>query len=277
MNNKKGNSFRAFMKVTMLYLGRLLTVTIILFSLAYTLQYAQNSAYGRQRFSIRHLDFTGIHNADKTALEVLVRRSLPASLLQFDPAEIRQIVESEPWIKSATVRRVFPDRVVIAVEERQPAAIATIDGEFYVVDADGNVLDRYGARHKSVDGPIVKGLINVARENAKEDNQARMSAYLAVIADFKTAPEDLLTHISEIDVENPRKVALIPTDEPIPIFVGNQAFLHRYQTFLDNRGTYDELKRQYGTIEYVDVTLEDKIIFHTPQNQQALMGNEAEF
>jgi hypothetical protein len=156
-------------------------------------------------------------------------------------------------------------------------AVATMDGEFYVVDADGSVLDRYGARHKSLDGPIVKGLINVARENAREDNQERMSAYLAVIADFKTAPEDLLTHISEIDVGNPRKVALIPTDEPVPIFVGNQAFLRRYQTFLENRETYDELKRQYGTIEYVDVTFEDKIIFHTPQNQQALMRNEAQF
>ncbi len=275
MNNKKGNSFGAFMKFTMLYLGRLLTVAFILFSLVYTLQYAKSSSYGKARFSIRHLDFAGIQNADKTALDALVRRSLPANLLQFDATEIREIVESEPWIKSASVRRVLPDRVVITVEEHQPAAIATIDGEFYVVDADGSVLDRYGARHKSIDGPIIKGLINVARENAREDNQARMRAYLAVVADFKTAAEDLLSYISEIDVENPRKVALIPTDEPIPIFVGDRAFLHRYQTFQNNRGLYEELKRQYGTIEYVDVTFEDKIIFHTPQSQTALMRSEA--
>lgn len=277
MNNKKGISFRAFMRFAALYLGRLLTVAIILFSIGYALQYAQNASDGQERFSIRRLDITGIRNADRAALEALVRRSLPTNLLLVDPGQVREVVESEPWIKSATVRRVLPDRLVVALEERQPAAVATIDGEFYVVDADGAVLDRYGARHKSIDGPIVKGLINVARENARDDNQARMRAYLAVTADFRTAAEDFLGYISEIDVENPRKVALIPTDDPIPIFVGDRAFLHRYQTFRDSRSLYDELKRQYGTIEYVDVTFEDKIIFHTPQTQQALMRSEAQF
>jgi hypothetical protein len=265
------------MKFATLYLGRLLIVASILFSIGYGLQYAQNSSYGQERFSVRRLDITGIKNADKAALEALVRRSLPTNLLQVDPGQVRELVESEPWIKSATVRRLPPDRLVVALEERQPAAVATIDGEFYVVDADGAVLDHYGARHKSIDGPIVKGLINVARENAREDNQERMRAYLAVITDFKTAAEDFLSYISEIDVGNPRKVALIPTDEPIPIFVGDRAFLHRYQTFKNSRGLYEELKRQYGNIEYVDVTFEDKIIFHTPQTQQALMRSEAQF
>jgi len=261
----------------MLYLGRLLTVALILSSLGYAIQYAQISPYGKARFSARHLDITGVQNADKAALEALIRRSLPANLLQVHASQIRQIVESEPWVNAATVRRVLPDRLVVAIEERQPAAVATIDGEFYVVDANGSVLDRYGARHKSIDGPIVKGLINVARENAREENQARMRAYLAVIADFKTAAEDSLSYISEIDVENPRKVALIPTDEPIPVFVGDHSFLRRYQTFQNSRSLYEELKSQYGNIEYVDVTFEDKIIFHTPQTQQALMRSEAQF
>ncbi|MFB3902467.1 MAG: cell division protein FtsQ/DivIB [Acidobacteriota bacterium] len=277
MNNKKGGSFRTFMKFAILYLGRLLTVAFILFAIGYGLQYAQSSPYGRQRFAIRHLDIRGIQNADKAALEAMVRRGLPANLLQVSPGQVREIVESEPWIKSATVRRVFPDRLVITLEERQPAAVATIDGELYVVDADGTVLDHYSARHKSVDGPIVKGLINVARENAREDNRERMRAYLAVVTDFKKAAEDLLGYISEIDVDNPRKVALIPTDEPIPVFVGDRAFFRRYQTFRNNQALYEELKQQYGAIEYVDVTFEDKIIFHTPQSQQALMRAEAQF
>lgn len=265
------------MKFGLLYLGRVLTVALIAFSIVYGLQYAQNSSYGKARFAIRHLEITGIQNADKSALEALVRRGLPASLLQVNPAQIRSLVEAEPWIQSAVVRRVFPDHLLVAVQERQAAAIATIDGEFYVVDADGLVLDRYGARHKSIDGPIVKGLINVARENAREENQTRMRAYLAVVTDFKTAPEDLLGYISEIDVENPRKVALIPTDEPIPVFVGDRSFLHRYQVFQGGRGLYEELKQQYGSIEYVDVTFDDKIIFHTPQAQQAMVRTETEF
>jgi len=275
--NKKGNRLATFLRLTTLYLGRLLTVAIIVFSLAYGLHYAQDSSYGKQRFAIRDLDLAGIKHADKAALETLVRRGLPVNLLQTDLDQIREIVESEPWIKSATVHRLLPNRLVITVVEREPAAVATIDGEFYVVDAEGNVLDHYGARHQSIDGPIVKGLTNVARENAREDNQARMAAYLAVITELRKAPEDLLGLISEIEVENPRRVALIPSDEPIPIIVGDRNFLQRYQKFLDSRSVFEELKRQYGNIEYVDVTFDDKIIFHRPQDQQALVQHEAEF
>ncbi|HXK61653.1 MAG TPA: FtsQ-type POTRA domain-containing protein [Acidobacteriota bacterium] len=277
MNSKKDRRIAKLTASVMIIAGRCLCVAIIVFSLAYWLEYAGNSPYGNERFAVRTIELTGTEHADSEALQAIVRRSLPVNLLQADVDQIRSIVESEPWVKSATVRRVLPDRLLVAVEEHEPAAIATIDGELYLVDFDGNILDRYGSRHQSIGGPIVKGLINVARENAREENRARMAVYHAVIAEFQAAPEDLLNNISEIDVGNPRRTALVPADDPIPVYVGDHAFLERYRRFLESRNLFEELKRQYGSIEYIDVTFEDKIIFHRPQDQQALIQQPERF
>jgi cell division septal protein FtsQ len=261
----------AFLRVLCVHLGRLVTVVAILGSLGYALYYAQASPDGARLFPIARIEFTGTAQMDQEALTALLRRSLPPNLLQVDLPAVRRTVESEPWVQSARVRRVLPDRLVIDVVERQPAAVATIDSELYVVDQDGTILDRYSASYDGLERPIVKGLVNLARENARDGNAARMRAYLRVVSALEKSPKGYLAYISEIDVENPQRVALIPNDAPVPVFVGDTAFLERYETFLSSLGMYRQLTEKYGPIEYVDVTFGDRIIFHTAGAEQAEM------
>jgi hypothetical protein len=90
-----------------------------------------------------------------------------------------------------------------------------------------------------------------------------MQVYLRVV-------DELDSHnpsISEVDVETPEQVAVIPMDDPIPIHLGDEDFLRRYETFMSQKDLYDRLKEEYGTIESVDVTYDNKIIFHTPQKK----------
>jgi cell division septal protein FtsQ len=277
LNNKKSRTFVALLRIVILYSGRVLTVALVFGSVAYGLYYAQHSPYGKARFPIAGIDYRGLEHVDQKALDSLVRRSLPTNLLQVDLDHVREIVEAEPWVASAQVKRALPDRLEISITERLAAAVAAIDNDLYVVDLNGSVLDRYGSRYCSLDGPIVKGLVNLARENARQDNQRRMQAYLQVVSEFRASPDDRLVTISEINVEDPRRVALIPSDEPIPVFVGEAAYLRRYETFLSCKEFYQQLKLQYGVIEYVDVTFEDKIIFHTPDRRQKAIQAGARF
>jgi cell division septal protein FtsQ len=277
LNNKKSRTFLALFRIAILYFGRVLAVSLVFGSVAYGLYYAQHSAYARQRFPVARIDYHGIEHVNQLALDAVVRRTLPDNLLQVDLGHVREIVESEPWVESARVKRVLPDRLEISLDEREPVAVATMDNELYVVDRNGSVLDRYGSRYGSLDGPIVKGLVNLARENSRQDNQRRMKAYLQVIAEFRSSGKDRLGTLSEINVEDPRRVALIPADDPIPVFVGDAAYLKRYETFLSCSEFYQQLKQQYGVIEYVDVTFEDKIIFHTPDQRQRALRAGARF
>jgi cell division protein FtsQ len=267
LNNKKSSTFVAFCRLLAVYLGRLLTLAAVLGSTGYALYYAHTSAYGTQRFPVARIEFTGVKHLDQQALTALLRHSLPGNLLQVDLAAVRRTVESESWIQSASVRRVIPDRLVIQVIEREPAAVAIVEGALYVVDERGTVLDRYGAAYDTLERPIVKGL---ARD-AREENANRMQTYLQVIAELEESPKGHLAFISEVDVADPQRVALIPTEEPVPVLVGDKLFLQRYETFVSCLEMYRQLKERYGAIDYVDMTLDDRVVFHRAGEEQAEM------
>jgi cell division protein FtsQ len=62
------------------------------------------------------------------------------SLLAFDAAEARQRIEQLPWVKSATISRIYPASLEVRITERRPAAVWASDGRDYLVDASGRVL-----------------------------------------------------------------------------------------------------------------------------------------
>ncbi len=223
----------------------------------------------RSVFRLQKVQFAGLRHLDADRLDQLVRAASPANALLVDLDRVRSLIESEDWVEEAVVRRRLPDQLHVFVTERKPAAAATIDGQLQVVDASGVVLAPYGADFQSLDRPIVKGLKNVALENALQENSVRMATYLRILADMDAAGPGYAGSISEIDVSDPERVAVVPTEEPVPVFLGDHDFARRYQVFLARLDLYRELKARHGVIESVDVTYDDKIIIHTPEASAA--------
>ena len=61
-------------------------------------------------------------------------------MLYVDVDEARARVEALPWVKSAEVRRVWPDRIRVRIVERSPVAVWQKDGAKAVIDADGHPI-----------------------------------------------------------------------------------------------------------------------------------------
>jgi cell division protein FtsQ len=59
------------------------------------------------------------------------------SLLFLDVAKIRERLKRLPLVKEAAVTKLYPDRLLIEIEERQPFALWQCDGELKIVAADG--------------------------------------------------------------------------------------------------------------------------------------------
>lgn len=93
-----------------------------------------------------------------------------SSVVFLDVAEARERLLQVPLIASASVRKVYPNEIVITQVEREPAALWQRNGEIAVIAADGTVIDqmrddRYAAL------PLVVG------DGANE----RLKDYLALI------------------------------------------------------------------------------------------------
>lgn len=261
---KKEHSFRIIAKQLALLGGRILLLGGLVLAGVFVLDHTRHPADVVELFSLKQIHYQGLSQLDREALDSLIFQSVSEDLLLIDLDRVRALVESESWVKEATVRRKLPDGLFIHITERQAVAMAAIDTELYIVDREGVILDRPGSQHPTLDRPIVKGLKNVARENAREENALRMETYLRVLTEL-TLYNPL---ISEIDVSTPSSVAIIPEGDPVSIYLGDKDFLARYETFVSQKELYDRLKEEYGIIESVDVTYDDKIIFHTPRGKE---------
>lgn len=65
------------------------------------------------------------------------------SLLFLDVAEARDRLKASPWIADATVQKFYPDRLEIAVTEREAFALWQKAGRVGVIAADGTLLETY--------------------------------------------------------------------------------------------------------------------------------------
>ena len=65
------------------------------------------------------------------------RNSLPF----FDAAAARARLEADPLVKQASVRKLYPDQIVIDIVERTPYGVWQKDGEVHAIAADGEPID----------------------------------------------------------------------------------------------------------------------------------------
>jgi len=63
------------------------------------------------------------------------------SLPFLDAREVREQVMKMPLVREASVRKLYPDRLVIEVVEREAHALWQKDGEVFVISADGVPID----------------------------------------------------------------------------------------------------------------------------------------
>ncbi|MFC6049425.1 cell division protein FtsQ/DivIB, partial [Methylobacterium hispanicum] len=121
-------------------------------------------------FGVERVTISGISRMYErevlTAAGIDWRSSVPF----LDVAEVREKLLRVPLIASASVRKIYPNEIVITQVEREPAALWQKNGEVSVIAADGTVIDTMrDDRYASL--PLVVG------EGANE----RLAEYLGLI------------------------------------------------------------------------------------------------
>jgi cell division protein FtsQ len=80
-------------------------------------------------------------------------------LAQVDAGALAARLEQLPWVASARVARLAPNRVVVGIQERIPVAVAVLaDGTRLLVDAEGTA---FAPAPPGTEGPELRGLARV--------------------------------------------------------------------------------------------------------------------
>lgn len=95
-------------------------------------------------FQVAEVEVRGASRSDAGALARQAGAAEGVPLITVDAEQVEAALEEDPWIRSATVSRRWPDSVVVEVSERRPAAwVRTGDG-WVQASVDGTVLIRGG-------------------------------------------------------------------------------------------------------------------------------------
>jgi len=183
---------------------------------------------------------------------------LERNIFKVPLAERRADLERLPWVQHATVMRLLPNTVRVAVTERVPVAFVRQGTQIGLVDADGVLLDmpQDVAGDPKYSFPVLTGL---AAEDPLSVRAARMEVYRKFMAELDGDGTKRSQAISEVDVSNPEDVkALIASGSTdILVHFGDEDFLTRYEMFEQN---LPQWKVQYPKLASVDTRYDHQVV-----------------
>jgi cell division protein FtsQ len=95
---------------------------------------------GSELFPVREVAVVSpLQRTSKPEIHAAVRDRIGGNFFAVSPAEVRAGLEKLPWVRSASVRRVWPDRLEVALEEHQVLARWGDDG----------LINTYGERFRA--------------------------------------------------------------------------------------------------------------------------------
>ena len=94
-------------------------------------------------FPIRGISLDGdLARSNVPTIRANAAPRLAGNFFSVDLQQSRQAFEAVPWVRRAVVRRVWPDRLAVRLEEHSPAALwAGEDGATRLVNSHGEVFD----------------------------------------------------------------------------------------------------------------------------------------
>ncbi|HEU4982725.1 MAG TPA: FtsQ-type POTRA domain-containing protein [Acidobacteriaceae bacterium] len=173
-------------------------------------------------------------------------------------ARRRTELERIPWVEHATVMRLLPDQLRVAVRERVPIAFVRVGDQIKLVDAAGVILDMSPAMMASrkFSFPVVSG---INPTDPLSMRAARMQLYQKFIRALDSSGEHLSANLSEVDLSDPEDVrATVPSNSSdLLLHFGDTNFLARYRIYQSHLSGW---RQQYPNLAGVDLRYENEVV-----------------
>ena len=222
-----------------------------------TLVWGANAFMDAGRFSIASVSVHGNTYLAADEVRALVKGIEGQSIVRVRLDEFQLRVVDNQWVRTATLRRVFPSTIDIAITERTPVALGRLNGQLYLVDALGTIIDTAGPQYSAFDLPIVDGLLtDESNGGAADPRRAQLMERLLV----ELAPRaDLKRRVSQVDVSDPANAIVLLNGEPARLYLGDTKFLERLQRYEEAQAG---IREHVSTIDYFELRF-DRIFVGT--------------
>ena len=174
-------------------------IAVISLSFVFLYYYLLSSPY----MKLKQVDMEGVDRKIRHELIQACGLNADLSLLELNLNELRQKMETHPWVRSAKLIRRFPHTLIVQAEKESPSALVLLEKVCY--------MNRWGEVFKEVyewedmDFPIITG-VSGKNSEAREEQLERAALVLKILE-----PENglwSLNELSEIHVDREGRMSI---------------------------------------------------------------------
>jgi len=198
------------------------------------------------------IELSGNHIVSREAVVQQFVHDHNRSVLRVALDTRRSQIEQIPWVESASVQRILPNRIRVELTERTPVAFARNGNELALIDAHGVILER--PQGEDLRFPIVSG---VSEDVPRDQREKRMQVYQEFTKGIDLVRAGSSEGVSELDLSNPKDLRVVmtglagPTDsQAVTIHFGAGEFTGKYKMLVDN---FSQWQANTGRVQSIDL------------------------
>ena len=196
-------------------------------------------------FGVKEIIISGnFHlNKDDIVKSTNIKKWTP--LLEIRAEDLSKRLRKNPWIKSVSLKKQFPGTLLIRIEEAVPKALLSINKMLYIIDADGNVLEK-------IDGesvPFLPVLKEINPGNKKDIREALQ--LIAALSEKK-----ILGNMESVEI-GAESYGLFMNMDGEFIKVGYGDYSAKFERWVELE---PEIRKRGVPIMYIDLRFKDSVI-----------------
>jgi len=200
-----------------------------------------------------NLELHGIRYASRRQVLRLFEPDYGRSLYLFPLAARRKQLLGVRWVHDASIARIWPNRIVVEIVERKPAAFIKLPAEamqrWALIDEEGVVLDPPPKAAFTL--PVLSGVLSSESQEKRGIRVRRMQRLMQELG-------PLSDNVSEVDASDldDLKITEQAGGGAVTLMLGDRNLASRLKNFLDH---YPDIHRNMPRATSFDLRLDDRI------------------
>jgi hypothetical protein len=216
-------------------------------------------ALSSSQFALQKVELSSSRRVTERGLLQSAGIALGQNLLGVDVRAAEEKLLADPWIRSVRVVRQLPHTLRIELVEREALALAALDGDLFMVGADGEPFKAWQAGDPD-DLPVLTGITLEALAKDRLGAVARLATGLSVLSHYERLPISQQHRAQEVNLSPDGSVVLSVGARGVSLHLGQGPWPKKMLMVAEVMRTFEN-KRELPGVVFLDNALHpDRVV-----------------
>jgi hypothetical protein len=208
---------------------------------------AYRLALGSSHFAVKHVELEASQRTSEAAVLAQAGIHLGDNLLALDIRAAEQRLLADPWNRSVRVARKLPDTLRVQLVEREALALASLDGNLFLVEASGEPFKAWQEGDVE-DLPVLTGVTLEALAKDRPGAVARLATGLSVLSHYERLPVSQKQRAQEVHLAPDGSVVLTVGARGISLHLGQGPWPKKMLMVAEVMRTFENQRELPGVV-----------------------------